>query len=369
MAKKKLKKKKEEVKEEEEDVVELTLNFNKSHVYLLVALVVGFGLGYVTHLFTTPTLTGAAVSTGGNIQTPQGGEVNLRILNDPTCEVCDPSVIITSLQKDLGLNLNVQTIDYDSSEGKALIDSFELNGVPAYIFDETITTSEAYSQLSQYLTAKGNDYLLAVSPAKFTEPIPDWTGTKPTVMLFVMSQCPYGVQAEKAAKPLVDAFGDEIDFQVHFIATDNGDGTFKSLHDQPEVDGDLRQVCIQKYYSDKYWDYLLCVEPNYKGLGDVWEGCAVQNGIDVEIIKSCAEGSEGQQLLSESIAASNQFGASSSPTTFVVDSEGMLYRTDVRNGAQVQSILCGIDSTLTGCDAILEGTTAQAQGAQAQGGC
>jgi len=358
MAKNKPVKDKEEVSKEEEDVIELNLNFSKTHAFILIALLAGFGLGYATHMLTNPQATGAAV----NVPSNTAGKVNLKVINDPDCSVCDPTGIIASLESNVGLNLNVQTVDYDSTEGKRLMQLFNLRGVPAYVFDTTIEDSEGYQTLSQYLSKQGNDYLLSVSPSKFTEPIADWTGTKPTVMLFVMSQCPFGVQAEKAAKPLIDAFGDEIDFQVHYIATDNGDGTFGSLHGQNEVNGDLRQVCIQKYFPDKFWDHLLCVEPNYTQLDSVWEGCATQNGIDVETIKTCASGSEGAQLLKDSIEVTNDFGATGSPTTYVVDLDGMLYRTDVRSTAQVQALLCGIDPDMTGCDAVFSESTATASG-------
>lgn len=359
--------KKKDAKDDE--VIEINLDFSKQHVYLLITLAIGFGLGYATHLLTGG-VTGAAVnvpktsseSTQPGTSNPTGGSVNLKVLNDPDCEVCDPSGIISSLQNNVGLDLNVQTVEYDSAEGRELIEKFSLKGIPAYFFDSTITESSGYEQLRGYITKEGDDYMLAVSPAKYTEPLEGWTGTKPTVMLFVMSQCPFGVQAEKAAKPLVDAFGDEIDFQVHYIATDNGDGTFSSLHGESEVNGDLRQVCIQEHYPSKFWDYLMCVEPDYQQIGGVWQDCATQNGIDVQTVTDCAESSEGEQLLKDSIAVTQEFGVTGSPTTFVVEPSGMFYRADIRSPAQVQSLLCEIDSSMSGCEAELEGTSSQASG-------
>ncbi|MYK18340.1 hypothetical protein F4055_09280, partial [Candidatus Poribacteria bacterium] len=41
---------------------------------------------------------------------------------------------------------------------------------------------------------------------------------KPTLELFVMSYCPFGVQAEEKIIPIVKEFGDKIDFKLQFIA-------------------------------------------------------------------------------------------------------------------------------------------------------
>ncbi len=78
------------------------------------------------------------------------------------------------------------------------------------------------------------------------------------VELFVMSQCPYGVQAENSIIPVVKKFGKNIDFNLNYIANDNGDGSFESLHGDAEVKGDIIQLCAKKYDSKKYLDMILC---------------------------------------------------------------------------------------------------------------
>ena len=55
---------------------------------------------------------------------------------------------------------------------------------------------------------------------------------KPLVQMFVMSECPYGVMSEEAFFPVAKLLKGKFDFELHFIANDNGDGTFQSLHGQ-----------------------------------------------------------------------------------------------------------------------------------------
>ncbi len=133
----------------------------------------------------------------------------------------------------------------------------------------------------------------------------------PKVQLFVMSQCPYGVQAENAIKPVLDALKGKISFELKFIANQNDDGTFSSLHGQPEVDENLRQVCAMNVYPH-YMDYVICRNANIKGSD--WQACATKSNMSVSLIKACAEGKEGEGLLAKNIKLANELGVGGSPT-------------------------------------------------------
>jgi len=84
-----------------------------------------------------------------------------------------------------------------------------------------------------------------------------------TLDMYIMSQCPYGVQAEDGAIPAVKKLIDSVDYNIYFIANDNGDGTFSSLHGQPEVDENMRQICIMEKNPEQFLDYLTCLNKNY----------------------------------------------------------------------------------------------------------
>jgi hypothetical protein len=81
---------------------------------------------------------------------------------------------------------------------------------------------------------------------------------KPVVELFVMSYCPYGVRAQTTIAPLVDLFGDKVDFKIRFIVQVSGNSieSAQSLHGLTEAKEDARQLAIMKLYPEKYWTYL-----------------------------------------------------------------------------------------------------------------
>ncbi len=143
---------------------------------------------------------------------------------------------------------------------------------------------------------------------------------KPTLELFVMSYCPYGVQAEEKLIPIVKEFGDKIDFKFQFIAQEKEEPSvqditpFMSLHGYPEVAENIRQLLIAQEYPDQYLDYILC---RGKKLDKSWEACAQKLGIDVAKIQRLFDSPAAEQLFRENITSAAELGIRASPTILV----------------------------------------------------
>ncbi len=153
---------------------------------------------------------------------------------------------------------------------------------------------------------------------------------------YVMSQCPYGTQVEDGIKPVLDEMGDAIDLSINFIAQDLGGGNFKSLHGEPEVKGNIVQLCAMKYAPKKYMDMVVCMNENYREIPDNWNVCAHGAGINTNAIERCYNGDEGKELLSASILKANAAGASASPTMFL---EGEPY-SGGRDALSFKRVIC-----------------------------
>lgn len=156
------------------------------------------------------------------------------------------------------------------------------------------------------------------------------------VELYVMSQCPYGVQFEDALKPVYDELKDSVNLRIDFIARETTPGVFSSLHGQPEVEGDIIQLCAAKYYPDKYYDFIACQNKDYRDLKASVESCSKEAGIDASKITACAEGDEGKSLLSKSIKNAQLAGATGSPTVLI---NGQSYRGK-RDAETLTRVLC-----------------------------
>ncbi len=182
------------------------------------------------------------------------------------------------------------------------------------------------------------------------------TGETLPLELFVMSQCPYGVQAENSILEMMKTVKG-VDLQVHYIMNDDGDGTFSSLHGQAEVDENLRQVCIMKKYPAKFLSYLSCINANYQNAGTTWESCAQNNGMDVNAIKNCWNSAESVQLARENLKRTSEIGATGSPTIYI---NRKLY-TGGRAPSDFQAGVCNV-KTLAGCGAQVSSAAGALQG-------
>jgi hypothetical protein len=78
-----------------------------------------------------------------------------------------------------------------------------------------------------------------------------------TLELFIMSQCPFGVEALKYVFDKQDEFAakNRINFEVHYIFTKK-DSNYLSLHGEHEIIENIVQIIIRDKYSHFYIDYL-----------------------------------------------------------------------------------------------------------------
>lgn len=173
-------------------------------------------------------------------------------------------------------------------------------------------------------------FMLTKGPS--SEPV-DYSG-KVVLDMYVMSQCPYGAQAGSEAIRAVENFGDNVELNFEYIANRQGSG-FGSLHGQPEVDENIRQLCVEKHFPEKHFPYLLCFNDDYRTGITQYQTCAEQVGIDTSVIESCFN-NEGSTLLSESIVKTNAVGASGSPTIYL---NGNRY-TSGRSSADLARAIC-----------------------------
>jgi len=246
-------------------------------------------------------------------------------------------------------------------------------------------TTDYNGQAISVFVSKDGKLLFVSSPFDMTKEITQAEETtpqeitktdKPTVELFVMSFCPYGVQAEQTMKPVIDLLGSKADIKVRFIVTVNGDTIDKiqSLHGTTEAQEDARQLCIAKNYDQAtFWKYLMEIDSNCYGkittsdaaaLDTCWKAAADKAGIDKDKIATCASGAEAITLLKAEQAAADKYGVSGSPTLVI---NGVTY-SGSRTPDAFKTAICGAFNTQPSeCSQTLTSTSSTS--AAASGGC
>ena len=300
---------------------------------------------------------------------PQDKEFTAYLLTDSRCTKpeCDTTKLKEQLISSFS-KIKFEELDYNNKKGKEFYEKYELTYLPAVLFSQEIKETDNYSQLERYLREVDDLFNLAIGavhdPSKeICDNGEDDTGNglvdcadndceasmecreeiAQRLDLFVMSMCPFGTQAMDAMKEVLDNFGDNIDFHINYIANENPDGSFQSLHGQPEVDENIRELCAMKYYPKKYMEYAWCRNQDIQG---DWQACAA----DLPAIGPCAESDEGKRLHSQNIKLSNDLGIGASPT-WMVNNKYIFSGIDaevVRENYCKYNEVAGCENTLSG---------------------
>ena len=145
---------------------------------------------------------------------------------------------------------------------------------------------------------------------------------KPEVELFVMSYCPYGVQAEQELLPFFKKYGDRINFKLRFIVNEkeasaentSGQIEFASLHGEPELIENKRQMVIAELYPDKLFDYLLCRADH---LEEAWVNCARNVGLNIGRIAEAVIAEKVTLDLVKEVERKEELNIKGSPTLVI----------------------------------------------------
>ncbi len=135
------------------------------------------------------------------------------------------------------------------------------------------------------------------------------------VELFVMSQCPHGVEAEKSILNALDLLGypDEVRLSIYFICQRKGK-RWVSLHGEVELEENKRQLVIKRFFPNRFFDYLKSRLTHY--YDDSWRKDALVAGIPLDSVEVLVE-RYGAELLDQNARVALERGIESSPTLFV----------------------------------------------------
>jgi protein-disulfide isomerase len=242
-----------------------------------------------------------------------------------------------------------------------------------------VTTSYKGQNIPVYVSKDGK-YIFLSQPLDMTQNLPkseEQATSKfdapdkdvPEVELYVMSFCPFGVQAENTMKPVFDLLKSKANFKIRFIAKVNGDDykSVDSLHGPSEAMEDLRQICIMKYYDkETYWNYLMEINtkcyPSYrdeKALDACWREAAKKFNIDDKKVDDCSKSKEALDLLKADEQLTTKYNVMGSPTLII---NGATYNGARTPEAFKQAVCSGFKNPPTECNQTLKESSASVGG-------
>lgn len=226
-------------------------------------------------------------------------KVNLRVVTVKDCPMCNDKQIVNMLKGKFP-GIVAEYLYYPDKGAQKIIKDFSIQGLPAYILgNEVEKESNFFSIKNDFLPL--NNFFMLKSQFSGISYILNREEKKQTLDLFFSI-------FEKDAEQLL-TITKEFKPDLHFLAIENATG-FEAKNGEPEIEEDLRGVCIQKYYPQKFWDYLICRAKNTNS--SYWDDCL--EGVDLAKVKGCAKSAEGIKLLKENISLNKQLQISSGPT-------------------------------------------------------
>ena len=160
---------------------------------------------------------------------------------------------------------------------------------------------------------------------------------RPDVKIFVMSYCPYGMQAERMMLPVYDLLKDKIDIGIYFVDY--------AMHDNKELDENLRQYCIEEDNQSKYFDYLRCFIQSGNS-----SSCLTETGINLDNLARCMSATAATYNVSaENYPAFNVqkdlndlYGVTGSPTIII---NGQKVSVSPRTPENFKQVICSAFNT------------------------
>ncbi len=218
-------------------------------------------------------------------------------------------------------SLKESFVDYQSEEGKRLIGKTSAQTLPIYLISSSVEKIKDLSWLGQNrIKQDGQEYFLINNSRDFVRLYLKREKKLKAMDLFVMSKCPFGIEAEQVIYPVAKKAG--ISLSIYYIANFSSNPNpaanqkpymLSSLHGETEIEEDMRQLCVKKYFPQKYFGYILARNKDINN--SQWEKAAIETlGRDAEAVIRKCQNEEGKTLLEKNMLFAAELRIGASPT-------------------------------------------------------
>ena len=157
----------------------------------------------------------------------------------------------------------------------------------------------------------------------------------PMLDVYVVSQCPYGIQMQRAMADAVSRVPELANYiKARYIGSIE-EGKITSMHGDEEAQENLRQICIREEQSQRYWNYVSCYIKAGKSTS-----CLATSGIDQSALSSCMTNGKGLSYAKEDFDLTETYSISGSPTLILGDKDINESSFGGRSSDAIKKIVC-----------------------------
>jgi len=251
--------------------------------------------------------------------------VTVQVVNDSSCKECDVTDAVKMMKRVMP-TLLVKEVQFDSEDGKTLIEQMKIKSLPAFVFDESVTKTDIYAQAQDIFQKQDSNYLIdtaqiGIQPGKFLT-LPTINAddaqsgpadAKVKMIIFSDFQCPYcgAFYMQDLKKAMVD-YKDKIQFVFKEIPL--------SIHDK-SVPSAMAAECAGD--QGKFWEMADKLYADQK----TWSAATTFNatpyataiGVNMTQFNQCVSSKKFQDKIDADNKQAQDFGISGTPAFFVND--------------------------------------------------
>jgi hypothetical protein len=247
-------------------------------------------------------------------------DISVKVIWDSRCTECNTSELENQLKTLPFLAwAQFELVDFKDNWVKELMKANNVEKLPAFLFNtNTISdtqfvsflqktpsglyslnvgsTYDPYGEVCDNKVDDNADWLVDCADPKCSSSLSCAPKVdKPVADLYVMSYCPFWLQAEKWYLEVMDKLGKVADVNIKFVQY--------IMHGQKEADENVVQYCIQKEQEPKYLKYLKCfLEADGK-----WEACKKEAAIDEKKLNTCVDATKKEYKVDENMKSWKQY--------------------------------------------------------------
>jgi len=194
---------------------------------------------------------------------------------------------------------------------------------------------------------------------------------KPIALLFIMSFCPYGNQAEEGIAPAAVLLKDKLTVEPHYVIYNNyasgypdfcldKENKYCSMHGVGELNQGVRELCVYKYQPDKYWQFIQQINKDCtaENVETCWTKSAETTGVNIAKTSQCQK-DEAYSLLAKEVALNEKYSVQGSPDLVINETQ---YQGG-RSPEDYKNALCSaFNSKPEECSTTLGETTGETSG-------
>ena len=136
----------------------------------------------------------------------------------------------------------------------------------------------------------------------------------PTMQVFIMSYCPYGIQMLKGLLPVWKEFDDKANIELRFVSY--------TMHGAKEDEENARMICIREEQYSKLIPYLECFTQSSDAAS-----CMSKVAIDESAVSECMK-NKAAGYMEVDKKLNTQYGVQGSPTVVIDGKEVNIYPRD-----------------------------------------